>query len=516
MRRTLARSRAVLFLLIATLLLSPALVATSADAAGKTRYRVGIKLSDTHVVVREAVRVSGSVRPLTKGRVVLQRRISGKWRTLKKTKLVASSYAVQVRFAEPGVAFLRVVAPASRGKRRGVSKTRTVRVVANAHNPQIVTASLPDGRVGAAYSATVANADGRPGQWSIETGELPPGLTIEPATGEISGTPTTVGTSQFGVYFRDYDGRVAARGYQIAISSDGPTSPVISTTSLPDAELGEAYTATLETSDNRAGTWTITAGELPPGLTLAAATGVISGIPTTVGTSGFTVQFKDAAELTATKQLSIVVAGDNLIVTTSLPDGVKGTAYTATLKSKDDRAGTWSISAGSLPAGLGLNDATGVISGTPTAPGKVDFTVRFQDGAGAASTRALSITVANTPPEIATTTLPKGTVDEPYTATLMTVDNRAGTWSISDGTLPAGLSLAPTTGVISGTPTTRATSNFTVGVQGRGGCRGDQAALDHGPALRLGNLLLLRPTACAGPPIRAGAGGSSGASPRAS
>ena len=422
------------------------------------------------------------------------------------------------RFSDPGVSFLRVIAPASGDYRKGTSKTRTVRVLSNATNPQIVTTTLPNGAVGAPYSATVATADGRAGTWSIEPGALPPGLTIAPATGVISGTPTAAGTSQFGVYFRDGDGRVAARAYQVAISVDGP---VISTTTLPGATVGVAYTATLQTADDRAGAWAVTTGALPAGLTLAPATGVISGTPTTAGTSTFTVTFTDAANKTATKQLSIEVSGaDQLIVTTSLPNGVKGTAYTATLQSKDNRAGTWSITGGALPAGLTLAPATGVISGTPTAAGKADFTVRFQDANSNTSTRALSITivepgvwdlasgtlpagltlapttgvisgtptatgtsafvirfrdtlnisdtqalsivVTNPPPVIATTTLPKGKVDTAYTATLTTEDSRPGTWSISAGTLPTGLTLAPATGVISGTPTEKATSNFTV------------------------------------------------------
>ncbi len=469
MRRTFARSRAVLLLIIASLLLTPALVVTSAEAAAKAPYRVGIQLSDTNVVVGEKVRVSGSVRPVTTGKVTVQRRVSGKWRTVREVKLVASTYATQVRFTDPGVSFLRVVAPASDDNSKGTSKTRTVRVLRNATNPQIVTTTLPNGTVGAPYSATVATADGRAGTWSIEAGALPPGLTIAPATGVISGTPTAAGTSQFGVYFRDGDGRVAARAYQVAISVDGP---VITTTTLPGATVGTAYTATLQTADNRAGTWAVTTGTLPAGLTLAPATGVISGSPTTEGTSAFTVTFTDAANKTATKQLSIVVSGaDQLIVTAALPNGVKGTAYSATLQSKDNRAGTWSITAGVLPAGLTLAPATGVISGTPTAAGKADFTVRFQDANSNSSTRALSITIVEpgAAPVIATSGLPSGVVGVPYAAQLHTADDRAGTWSITAGTLPPGLTLTASTGVISGTPTVQTIRDFTVKFQDAGG-----------------------------------------------
>lgn len=465
MRRTLARSRALLLLLIATLLLSPALVATSAEAAAKAPYRVGIKLSDTNVAVGATVRVSGKVRPLTTGKVNVQRRVSGNWTTLKSVRLVASSYATTVKFKESGVAFLRVVAPASKSNKKGTSKTRTVRVLANATNPQIVTATLPAGAVGAAYTATVTTADGRAGTWSIGSGALPPGLTIAPATGVISGTPTAAGTSQVGVYFRDNDGRVAARIYNLVINSDGP---VITTTTLAGASVGVAYTATLTTADNRAGAWSVTAGALPAGLTLAPATGVISGTPTTAGTGNFTVTFTDTANKTATKALSIVVSGaDQLIVTSSLPNGVKGTAYTATLQSKDNRAGTWSITAGTLPAGLTLAPATGVISGTPTTAGKADFTVRFQDNASNASTRALSITIVEpgANPVIATTALPNGAAGVPYATQLHTADGRAGTWSITAGTLPPGLTLTASTGVISGTPTAAAIRDFTVKFQ---------------------------------------------------
>ncbi len=170
------------------------------------------------MAVGETVRVSGKVRPVTTGKVTVQRRVSGNWTTLKRPTLSAGSYSATVKFNDPGVAFLRVVVPASNGNKKGTSKTRTVRILDHPTNPQIVTPTLPAGAVGTAYSATVSTADARAGTWSIGAGALPPGLSIAPATGVISGTPTTAGTSQVGVHFKDSDGRVAGRVYNITIT----------------------------------------------------------------------------------------------------------------------------------------------------------------------------------------------------------------------------------------------------------------------------------------------------------
>ena len=84
------------------------------------------------------------------------------------------------------------------------------------------------------------------------------------------------------------------------------------------------------------------------------------------------------------------------ITTTSLPQGTVGVAYSATLMASGGKKPyTWSISAGSLPAGLVLNASTGVISGMPTGSGTFNFTVKVTDAEkpAASTTKALSITV---------------------------------------------------------------------------------------------------------------------------
>ena len=148
----------------------------------------------------------------------------------------------------------------------------------------------------------------------------------------------------------------------------------------------------------------------------------------------------------------------------------------------------WSVSAGSLPAGLILNQSGplgGTISGTPLSGGSFNFTVRITDSVGQTDTQDLSINV--TPLSITTTSLPPGSIGQAYSQQVQTIGGIAPlTWSISAGTLPPGLNLNQTTGVISGTPIVPAgTSSFTVRGARRRRTSGHASALDrHQPIQR--------------------------------
>ena len=104
-------------------------------------------------------------------------------------------------------------------------------------------------------------------------------------------------------------------------------------------------------------------GNVASRVNLVASTGVISGTPTTAGTVSFTVQVKDAANNTGAKALSIAVAAPPpIVITTSLPGGTTGTAYSTTLQASGGTTPyTWAITSGSLPVGLTLNSSTGQI-----------------------------------------------------------------------------------------------------------------------------------------------------------
>jgi hypothetical protein len=146
----------------------------------------------------------------------------------------------------------------------------------------------------------------------------------------------------------------------------------ITTTSLPNGQVGVAYTATLAaTGGTLPYKWSLTSGTLPSGLSLNVSTGTISGTPATPVTAtplSFKVTDSSRPALNKSVSLTLTIAPVTLAITTSsLPNGLVGTAYSANLTATGGTTPyTWSLTSGTLPAGLSLNGATGAITGTPT------------------------------------------------------------------------------------------------------------------------------------------------------
>jgi len=251
----------------------------------------------------------------------------------------------------------------------------------------------------------------------------------------------------------------------------GPAGLTITTTSLPAGIVNQPYATTIGASGGITPySWAVTPG-LPANLNFDTATGAITGIPAAQGTSSLTFTLTDSSSprQSVQKPLSLTVNTAPAvlsIVTTSLPSGNVGKVYNQTVQGIcGTSALDWTIVAGTLPQNLNLNAATGVISGTPNAPGTSSFTVRVADTSGQADTQALSILInPATPPNITNTSLPGGTVSQAYNQTLQATGG-IGTlvWSRTAGSLPSNLALS-SAGVISGTPTNTGTSNFTVQV----------------------------------------------------
>lgn len=171
--------------------------------------------------------------------------------------------------------------------------------------------------------------------------------------------------------------------------------------------------------------------------------------------------------------------GPLAITTTALPGGVVGVSYNQTLAASGGVPGyVWSLNAGSnpLPTGLTLNPA-GVVSGTPTTDGTKTIIIKVTDSTGARTTKEFTLVINGVSPPpppppsppsltITTTALPTGAVGIAYNATVAaTGGTGARKWTLSSGTLPGGLTLGESTGLISGTPATVGTSAITIRVE---------------------------------------------------
>lgn len=356
------------------------------------------------------------------------------------------------------------------------SKLLTIRV-----DDLIITTGpgLPVGVIGRPYSVMLQATGGTlPYSWAIVPGSfsggfhrLPTGLTLNAATGEISGVPEELGIFEIDSVVTDSAVPPSSDRRPHSLLVNLP--PAILTASLPDAIQGVDYIGNLQfTGGVGPYTLTITSGALPNGLTLPTHPGSFivsfSGIPTQSGFFPFTIQLVDSSSppFTATQALSIQVNERLAVTTTSLPPGFIDQPYLATLMAAGGVLPyTWG-SAGSLPPGLTLDPSSGTISGTPTFPISLSFGASVRDSSNPAQNafRSVSITILSRL-RVSTTSLASGPVGVLYRASLSAADGTPPyTWSLSSGSLPTGLSLAASTGIISGLPTVEGTFNFTVRV----------------------------------------------------
>ncbi len=175
----------------------------------------------------------------------------------------------------------------------------------------ITTTTLPNGSQNSPYNANLAASGGvTPYTWSISSGTLPTGLTLNSSTGAITGTPRGAGVSNFTVKVTDSESPAQNATQPLSITINPAVPLSISTTTLPDGTAGSPYSAPITAIGGvYPYTWSVTSGKIPDGLTLNSSTGILAGTPQNVGVSNFTVQVVDSETppVTASAQLTLTI-----------------------------------------------------------------------------------------------------------------------------------------------------------------------------------------------------------------
>ncbi len=265
----------------------------------------------------------------------------------------------------------------------------------------------------------------------------------------------------------------AAGGVQVSVVSRGiagsasytyNAGPALLFPAPPGGEVNVAYSNQLTvTGGTSPFTWSVASGSLPPGVTLGASTGLLSGTPTAAGTFSFTVKVTDNAGLSDSAPVSITIVPGPTLTFAPPPAGWTNTVYSNQLTVTGGTSPyTWSVVSGTLPPGISLS-AVGTLTGTSTATGNFRFTVKATDANGQSASQATSVLI-NLGVTATFSAPPAGVVGAAYSAALTATGGTAPfTWSVNTGSLPPGITLSEA-GVLAGTPTTAGSFPFTVNI----------------------------------------------------
>src|SRR6202171_5918354 len=294
-------------------------------------------------------------------------------------------------------------------------------------NNLLIHGTFPAGTVSESYNAVLAVGGGKfPYHFSVKTGALPPGISLNPATGSFSGKPTSAGTFSFEVIVTDSPNLDQGnKTFVIDVSSS--ISNVKVSVSPASATLvsnqKQQFTATVSGTSNTAVIWSATAGSVDAGGLYTAPT----------VTSQTNVVVKATSKADPTKSASAAVSVDPVsnqslkITTGNLPPGQLGNTYNELFSATGGTTPySWTISAEPPPPGIVMT-ANGDFAGLPAAVGTFSLTVMVTDANAKTATGNFSVTISggsnfDGPAELPRVTVPTGMSDTPAPGKLTLVN----------------------------------------------------------------------------------------------
>ena len=324
----------------------------------------------------------------------------------------------------------------------------------------------PGGTQGVLFSFT-PTFSGTPTGYAISAGTLPGGLTLNPSTGAITGTPTAVGEFTFTLQATNAGG---ATGAEIRLTiNPAPAAPVITSANDAATTVGAVFSFTL-TATGEPAVYTFIANDCPAWLSLNASTGVLSGTPV-LGTFTLRVSATNSPSgggtLQGPESILIITVGPSpsapVINSAAIVPGRVGQPVNYLLTTTP--AATSFAVTSSKPAWLSLDSGTGVVSGTPDAAGPVRVVFAASSatfGQGLGLEVLFDIAPALLAPVITSSGTAQGQVGQPFRYAIAATNGPITAYAMPAGTLPTGLSLNTSAGLIEGIPLAATSAPVTV------------------------------------------------------
>lgn len=354
----------------------------------------------------------------------------------------------------------------------------TINVSADNDGPGITSSSATHltGTEGVAYSYDVDATDPESQTLSYSLSVAPAGMTINASSGLISWTPAQALSSyNSSVTVQVSDGTTtASQSFVVTVSADND-APSFSSSAITTAAEQVTYTYDVNATDPETQTLSYSLTTSPAGMSIDSSTGVISWVPPQAGsnyTENVTVRVTDGTN-PVTQSFTITVSSSNDPPSFSSTDVIAATedvAYSYDVNATDPESGSLSYSLPVKPSGMTIDSSTGVISWTPPqalSNYTASVTVQVTDGANPVQhSFVINVASDNDAPSITSTALTTLTEDTAYSYDVNASDLEGQTLSYSLTTMPSGMTINSSSGVISWTPplNSNASANVVVSV----------------------------------------------------